>query len=94
MLESNPTSLFLWSADPSEIKSGTVDWEYECLPLVRSGVASLHPAGSVVDTENNLQHIYVYIGGLYPDRNCIFSITRTLDTESLSDWVNDYRNSN
>ena len=91
MLESNPSGLLLWSIDPDEMMAGQADWELETILMIRTGISSMNPAGSVIDVSENLQHIFVYIGGLYPDRNCIFRISRTLDTETISDWVNNYR---
>jgi len=91
MLESNPTALLLWSIDPDDLIAGGSDWELETILMNRNGISSMHPAGTVVDVSENLQHIFLYMGGLYPDRNSIFRLSRTLDTESISDWINNYR---
>ena len=94
LLESNPAALLLWSIDRADLLGGSRDWQLESIPLKRVGIASMHPAGSVVDTENQLQHIFIYIGGEFPDRNCIYRLSRTLDTDKLSGWLNDYRTLN
>ncbi len=91
MLESNPTNLLLWSINKNDLLGGSISWELEGTLLSREGIDSMHPAGSVVDTDNQVQHIFLYIGGAYPDRNCIFHLSRTLDTGSLSEWINNYR---
>lgn len=88
LLESNPSALLLWSMDPSDLLAGGSDWQFETILLKRTGITSMHPAGSVVDTEAQLQHIFLYVGGEYPDRNCIYMLSRQLDTESLSSWLN------
>ncbi len=92
MLESNPGALLMWSIDPSALMGGSIDWKLESILLKRTGIASMHPAGSVIDAERQLQHIFLYIGGEYPDRNCVYRLSRSLDTESLSDWINEQRN--
>ena len=94
MLESNPTNLLLWSINKNDLLGGSISWELESTLLSRDGFDSMHPAGSVVDTDNQVQHIFLYIGGAYPDRNCIFRLSRTLDTGSLSGWINNYRLTN
>ncbi len=91
MLESNPTNLLLWSIDKNELLSGSTNWKKECILFTRNGVASMCPAGSVIDPVNNSQHIFLYIGGEYQDRNCIFMLSRNLDTGKLSGWVNNFR---
>ena len=90
MLESNPTALLLWSIDPDNLVAGGTDWEPETILMVRAGISSMHPAGSVIDMSENVQHIFLYMGGLYPDRNSIFRISRTLDTDILSEWINNF----
>jgi len=91
LLESNPAALLLWSIDPSDLVGGSSDWEPETVLMKRTGISSMHPAGTVVDTENQLQHIFLYMGGEYPDRNSIYRLSRKLDTESLSGWINEQR---
>jgi len=91
MLESNPAALLMWSIEPAALTGGSTDWELESVLMKRTGIASMHPAGSVIDTENQLQHIFLYMGGEYPDRNCIYMLSRNLDTESLSLWINEER---
>jgi len=92
MLEGSALILNLWSIAVNEIDQGDVRWTKECTLLERqTGLAPMHPAGSVVDLTNEVQRIFVYIGGEYPDRNCIFQIIRSLDTETLSPWINDLR---
>ena len=91
MLESNPAALLLWSIEPTDLLGGGVDWELESILLKRTGFTSMHQAGSVVDTEGQMQHIFLYMGGDFPDRNCIYRMSRILDTESLSSWIQDQR---
>jgi hypothetical protein len=91
LTESNPAAMLLWSIDPAELAGGSAAWRFETILLKRDGVSSMHPAGSVMDTENQLQHYFLYIGGVYPDRNCIFSLSRSLDTDALTTWINETR---
>jgi len=91
LLESNPSGLLLWSIDPTDLMGGSSDWQIESILMKRTGISSMHPAGSVLDVENQLQHIFLYMGGEYPDRNCIYQLSRQLDTESLSGWLNAQR---
>jgi len=91
LTESNPGAMLLWSIDPAELAGGSTKWQFETILLKRNGVSSLHPAGSVVDSENQLQHYFLYFGGAYPDRNCIYRFSRTLDTEALASWINETR---
>jgi hypothetical protein len=88
MMESNPGALILWSIDPTDLMGGSSDWKLETVLMKRKGISSMHPAGSVVDTDKQLQHIFLYMGGEYPDRNCIYQLSRSLDTETLSGWIN------
>jgi hypothetical protein len=91
MTESNPAALLLWSIGPADLVGGSTDWKLEGILLSRTGVASMHPAGSVIDTEQGLQHLFLYMGGEYPDRNCIYRLSRSLDTPALADWINETR---
>ena len=91
LMESNPAALLLWSIDQSDLMNGSTDWTPDCVPLKRTGKASMHPAGSVVDLASNMQHLILYIGGEYSDRNCLYMLSRTLDSDQLSEWVNKYR---
>jgi hypothetical protein len=87
MTESSPAAVLLWSTGVAQMRSDSIDWELESVLLKRSGVGAMHPAGSVIDRENQLLHYFLYMGGEYPDRNCIYRLSRTLDTESLSNWM-------
>jgi hypothetical protein len=92
MIEGNSLVLRLWSISPDEIVQGSTNWTKECILLERqSGLAPMHPAGSVVDEENGVQRIFIYIGGEYPDRNCIFQIIRSLNTNDLSSLITSFR---
>lgn len=92
MIEGNSLVLRLWSISTDEIVQGNSNWTKECILLERqSGLAPMHPAGSVVDEENGVQRIFIYIGGEYPDRNCIFQIIRSLNTNDLSSWISSLR---
>ena len=91
MMESNPAALLLWSISVEALLGGSTEWRLETILLKRNGISSLHPAGSVVDEEKQLQHLFLYIGGEFPDRNCIYQLSRSLDTELLATWLNDAR---
>jgi hypothetical protein len=90
LLESNPSALLLWSIPPEDIMAGKSSWKFETVLIARMGVSSMHPAGTVIDAESNTQHIFLYIGGEYDDRNCIYQLERTLDTDALASWMNYY----
>jgi hypothetical protein len=81
-------SLSLWSIDPEALLAGSNQWRYEATLLERHMldaplfVDGMHPAGSVVDLENEVQHIFIY-AGYYKGPAGIFQITRTLHTDRL-----------
>ncbi len=81
-------SLSLWSIDPDDLLAGSTQWRYEGTLLERPSLDSelfidgMHPAGSVVDEENGVQHIFIY-SGYYAGASGIFQITRPLDTERV-----------
>jgi hypothetical protein len=81
-------SLSLWSIDPEALLAGSNQWRYEATLLERHMldaplfVDGMHPAGSVVDLENEVQHIFIY-AGFYEGPAGIFQITRTLHTDHL-----------
>jgi hypothetical protein len=82
-------SLSLWSIDPADLLAGSSDWRYEGTLLERQMLDSplfvdgMHPAGSVVDLENEVQHIFIY-AGYYEGPSGIFQITRSLHTDRLA----------
>lgn len=98
------SSLNLWSILPSDLLEGKNNWRFEGTLLKRIGAHSpsniasdgLHPAGSVVDMENEVEHIFVYSGQRSGEAHTlpqtgIFHITRTLHTEQLSQWLRQER---
>ena len=89
------SSLLLWSIDPQELLDGSSEWRFEGNLLQRNNhmggsgynVDGLHPAGAVMDTKRNVQHIFIYAGDLRCGYTGIFHITRTLDTPKLSRFL-------
>ncbi|MCC6679980.1 MAG: hypothetical protein IT445_03665 [Phycisphaeraceae bacterium] len=82
-------SLSLWSIDPAAFADGSTDWRYEGTLFERHMIDAplfvdgMHPAGSVIDLENQVQHIFIYVG-YYMGPAGIFQITRSLHTDRLS----------
>ena len=95
-----PQSLNLWSIDPDALLAGSAEWRYEgCLferkdQFARNyGVAGrfgdgLHPAAAVIDPQQGVQHIFVYMGASTGPAG-IFHLTRTLDTPKLAAFLQD-----
>ncbi len=89
------STLLLWSIDPQELLDGSSEWRFEGPLLIRNNhmggsgynVDGLHPAGAVIDTKRNVQHIFIYAGDLRCGYTGIFHITRTLDTPTLSRFL-------
>ena len=93
-----PQSLNLWSIDPDALLAGSAEWRYEgCLferkdQFARNyGVAGrfgdgLHPAAAVIDPQQGVQHIFVYMGASTGPTG-IFHLTRTLDTPKLAAFL-------
>lgn len=86
-------TLNLWSIDPEKLLAGSSQWQFEGTLLTRRGTSlhkqswdGMHPGGAVIDTKNGVQHIFVYLG-YTAGPSGIFRITRTLDTNKLSDWL-------
>ena len=89
-------TLNLWSIDPEALKNGSNEWRFEGTLLHRNGYMSrseidgMHPGAAIVDEKNGVQHIFVYIGSpLGPSG--IFRITRSLDTQRLSAFLENAR---
>jgi len=82
-------SLSLWSIHPDDLFAGSSDWRYEGTLFERHMIDApmfvdgMHPAGSIVDLENEVQHIFIYVG-YYAGPSGIFKITRTLHTDQLA----------
>ena len=78
-------SLSLWSIAPDDLIAGSSRWRYEGTLLEKPNLDSelfvdgMHPAGSVVDEEHGVQHIFFY-SGYYAGAAGVFQITRPLDT--------------
>ena len=88
-------TLNLWSIDSPAFLSGQGTWRFEGAILRSRGEKArradprdgMHPAGSVVDEENGLHHIFIYAGDYAhgdgapnTGRTGIFHISRCLDT--------------
>lgn len=101
MIHSAPYTLDLWSITAADMLSGKIDqyskeiiWTEEALIMdrfVSLRGQGMHPVGTVMDIENNVQHIYFHAGDEYPARAGIFELTRTLNTGELSTWVDETR---
>jgi hypothetical protein len=84
-------TLNLWSIDPGELKKGGSHWRFEGTLIKHAGTMTtgadgMHPGASVIDTKNNVQRIYVYLGEHLGPAG-IFSVTRSLDTAALREWL-------
>jgi hypothetical protein len=93
-----PYSLNLWSIDPEDLLAGSAEWRFEgclferqtaepdrALPLEEM-CDGCHPAGAVIDEEEGVQHIFVYMGCPAGPAG-IFYLKRTLETDKLSDFL-------
>jgi hypothetical protein len=82
-------SLGLWSIDPVELFAGTDRWKYEGTLYERHMldapffVDGMHPAGSVVDLNRQVEHVFLYIG-YYAGPSGIYRLTRSLNTPKLA----------
>ena len=80
------SSLNLWSIDPDALLAGSADWRFDGTVVERIGYSrkgnrdGLHPGGSIIDTDRNMQHIFVYAGWRRTPAS-LFRISRTLDTQ-------------
>ena len=93
-----PQSLNLWSIDPDALLAGSAEWRFEgCLFEREERFAAsagdprrfgdgLHPAAAVIDTQQGVQHIFVYMGSWMGPAG-IFHLTRTLDTAKLAAFL-------
>jgi len=94
----NCTTLNLWSIAPDKFTGGSGNWRFEGtlvrsegrehdrsnpLKLDRDG---MHPGGTVIDKEQGVQYIYIYLGH-FPGPAGIFQIKRTLDTDALREYL-------
>lgn len=93
-------TLGLWSITPNDFQNLSNRWRYDGTLLRSVGEKSrvdnprdgMHPAGTVIDERQGLQHVFFYSGNRShgedgaPDigRTGIFRLSRTLDTEK---WV-------
>lgn len=86
------SSLNLWSIDPNALLAGSVEWRFDGTVIERVGYSrkgnrdGLHPGGSIIDTERNMQHVFVYAGWRRTPSS-LFRISRTLDTDRWRDVV-------
>jgi len=85
-------SLNLWSISPTDLLNGSSNWTFEGTIFARYKdgdyqLDGLHPGGTVIDPINNVQHIFIYAGRGMSERCGLFQITRTLDTNSLSQFL-------
>ncbi|MEI9808043.1 MAG: hypothetical protein WDO16_09310 [Bacteroidota bacterium] len=95
--ESGYMTLGLWSIAPGDFQKGNNQWRYEGTLLRSKGEKSrvdyprdgFHPASTVIDEKNGVQHIFFYAGNRShgedgaPDKGYtgIFRLSRTLDTK-------------
>ena len=89
-------TLNLYSIDPEALLSGSADWRFEGslferrspqLPVVENQFGDgCHPAASVIDEKEGVQHIFVYMGR-QTGPSGIFHLTRTLDTPKLAAFL-------
>jgi len=88
--EDEVSTLNLWSIDPDALLRGDARWQFDGTLLKRRGFSrrgnkdGLHPGGSIVDRNRNMQHIFIYAGWRRAPAS-IFRISRTLDTPKLLD---------
>ncbi len=83
---------------PDKFTGGSGNWRFEGtlvrsegrehdrsnpLKLDRDG---MHPGGTVIDKEQGVQYIYIYLGH-FPGPAGIFQIKRTLDTDALREYL-------
>ena len=95
-----PLSLNLWSIDPEDLLAGSAEWRFEgCLFERQTSMPNqalqraeekmsdgCHPAAAVIDEEEGVQHIFVYMGNPAGPAG-IFHLKRTLDTDKLSAFL-------
>jgi hypothetical protein len=88
------SSLNLWSIDPAALLAGSSHWRFDGSILVRRGYSKigrkdgLHPGGSIIDLENNQQHIFVYAGWRRSPAS-IYRISRSLNSDLLRRFLTD-----
>jgi len=84
----NCQTLNLWSIAPAAFRRGESQWRFEGALLKRSGLMAkseidgLHPGAAVIDTNAEVQHIFIYAGAPAGPAG-IFRLTRTLDTSRV-----------
>ena len=82
-------TLNLWSIDPLQLLAGESQWRFDGTLLSRKAlditkfIDGMHPGGSIVDIENGVQHIFLYMG-YYDAPAGIYRLTRSLDTDTLA----------
>lgn len=86
--DENPVcTLNIWSISPNDLLEGSSDWRFDGTLLKVKGYSGnscrdgFHPGGSIVDSENNKQHIFIF-SGVRAGPSSIFRISRTLNTDS------------
>ncbi len=101
MIHSSPYYLEIYSIEPNDLLSNKVNtydvalWKKEAIILNREVTVrgqGLFPVSSIIDEANGIQKIYIYAGDAYPARAGLFEVTRTLDTDALSKFVENRRN--
>ncbi len=102
-IECSPAYLQIWDIDPAELfkdrpESGRftkVKWTPKCKILQRdlpgNFLYGMYSAGSVVDLENKMQHIFIVAGTKKPSRNGIYMVSRNLMTTALDVFVTSKR---
>lgn len=89
--ERHRMELWLWSMNPADWDQG--QWRRECRLLARRGsfyqeADGFHPAGAVIDTSREVQHIFFYSG--HPNGPAgVYRLSRSLNTPSLVSALSD-----
>lgn len=89
-------ALNLWSIDPQAMLSGSAEWRFEGCLLQRNKPMTIpyrfgmsdgcHPAAAVMDPEQGVQHIFIYLGSPNGPAG-IFHMKRSLDTPRLAEFL-------
>ncbi len=101
MIHSSPYYLEIYSISPADLFSNKVNaydvavWKKEAI-LINRDVSvrgqGMFPVSSVIDESKKEQKIYIFAGDEYPARAGLFEITRTLETNKLSEFIERRRN--
>jgi len=101
MIHSSPYYLEIYSIDPASLLSNEVNaydvavWTKEAILIDREVSVrgqGLYPVSNLIDEANGIQRIYIFAGDEYPARAGLFEVTRSLETDKLSEFVERRRN--